>query len=281
MQTLSGPILLATDLSTRCDRALDRAVQLAQQRQTSLIVLHVMEPHALASLAVRRPTADHMAQAERRLARDLAGVDVKTTVLLQAGDPVERLLQAAEEHGCAMIVAGVARDETLGRLLLGTTVEKLARHAHQPVLVVKNRVRHPYRNAVVASDFSEGSRHALRAALNLLPADALTLVHAFDLPSKGKDESTARGFQRTAQEAAADFMAATPELQGGVKLHVQVAAGLPERVLASYVQQSDCELLVTGTQGMTGILRTALGSVAESLLEQVPCDVMIVRHPGG
>jgi hypothetical protein len=32
-------------------------------------------------------------------------------------------------------VTGVARDETLGRVLLGTTIEKLVRNANVPVLV--------------------------------------------------------------------------------------------------------------------------------------------------
>ena len=47
---MSGParkILLATDLSARCDRALYRAAMLAKQWQSSLIVLHVVEDRRL------------------------------------------------------------------------------------------------------------------------------------------------------------------------------------------------------------------------------------------
>ena len=43
---MSGPpkkILLATDLSPRCDRALDRAVLLAELWQAKLIILNVLE----------------------------------------------------------------------------------------------------------------------------------------------------------------------------------------------------------------------------------------------
>ena len=35
--------------------------------------------------------------------------------------------------------------------------------------------------------------------------------------------------------------------------------------------------MVTGTHGRTGLLRTAIGSVAERLLEALPSDVLIVR----
>jgi nucleotide-binding universal stress UspA family protein len=277
MLTLSGPVLLATDLSARCDRALDRAVHLARQLGTSVLALHVVESHARTLLNHHCGDTERLARAQRRLQLDLEGIDVPVRALVQVGDPVKLLRKAADDHGCSIIVAGVARDETLGRILLGTTVEKLVRGALQPVLVVRRRALQPYRTAVVASDFSRGSRHALRVALKLLPASALTLFHAFDLPAKA-DASSAKGFQRTAQEAAIEFMDATPELHGGAKPRVEVAAGIPERVLVAYAEQTGCELLVTGTHGVTGLLRTSMGSVADALLEKAPCDVLVVRQ---
>ena len=39
-------ILLATDLSSRCDRALDRAADLAKRWRARLVVLTVLEPDA-------------------------------------------------------------------------------------------------------------------------------------------------------------------------------------------------------------------------------------------
>jgi hypothetical protein len=39
-------ILLATDLSCRCDRAMDRAVALATEWQAQLVVLHVLQEPA-------------------------------------------------------------------------------------------------------------------------------------------------------------------------------------------------------------------------------------------
>lgn len=288
MSKQTGPILLATDLSARGDRALDRALQLAKERGTQLIVLHVMESHGgtarLTTPVWRRLSADHKALAERELAEDLAASGVSTEVVVVSGDPLVRILETADAYGCSLIVTGTARDETLGRLLLGNTVEKLARQARQPVLVVKNRPRRPYRDVLVATDFSAGSRQALRAALYLVPEADLTLFHAYDVPFQGKnvpDEAVTRNFYKAAEQNSREFLAETPELAERARPKVVLECGQPETVLSEYSFNHRSDLVVTGTHGRTGILRTAIGSVAERLLESLPSDVLIVRLAAG
>ncbi|HEY9274405.1 MULTISPECIES: universal stress protein [Achromobacter] len=287
MTQQTGPILLATDLSARGDRALDRALQLAKELGTKLIVLHVMESHAtsarLTTPVWRRLSTDHKALAERELAEDLAAADVPTEVVVVSGDPLVRIMETADSYGCSLIVTGTARDETLGRLLLGTTVEKLARQARQPVLVVKTRPRRPYRDVLVATDFSAGSRQALRAALQLVPNADLTLFHSYDVPFQGKkapDDAITRSFYHAAEQSAQEFIAETPELAQVAAPKVVLECGQPETVLSEYSFNHRSDLVVTGTHGRTGILRTAIGSVAERLLESLPSDVLIVRLLG-
>lgn len=283
MTQQTGPILLATDLSARGDRALDRALQLTKELNTKLIVLHVMESHAtparLTTPVWRRLSTDHKALAERELAEDLAAADVPSEVVVVSGDPLSRIMETADSFGCSLIVTGIARDETLGRLLLGTTVEKLARQARQPVLVVKTRPRKPYRDVLVATDFSPGSRQALRAALQLVPNADLTLFHAYDVPFQGKtvpDDAITRSFYKGAEQSAREFTAETPELAGKTP-RIVLEAGQPETVLSEFSFNHRSDLVVTGTHGRTGILRTAIGSVAERLLESLPSDVLIDR----
>lgn len=185
----------------------------------------------------RRLSADHKALAERELAEDLAASGVSTEVVVVSGDPLARILETADAYGCSLIVTGTARDETLGRLLLGTTVEKLARQARQPVLVVKNRPRRPYRDVLVATDFSAGSRQALRAALYLVPKADLTLFHAYDVPFQGKnvpDEAVTRNFYKAAEQNSKEFLAETPELAERARPKVVLECGQPETVLSEY-----------------------------------------------
>ena len=204
-------------------------------------------------------------------------------MVVVSGDPLARILETADAYGCSLIVTGTARDETLGRLLLGTTVEKLARQARQPVLVVKNRPRRPYRDVLVATD-SRPARGRLRAALYLVPEADLTLFHAYDVPFQGKnvpDEAVTRNFYKAAEQNSREFLAETPELAERARPKVVLECGQPETVLSEYSFNHRSDLVVTGTHGRTGILRTAIGSVAERLLESLPSDVLIVRLAAG
>ncbi|OZI40615.1 universal stress protein [Bordetella genomosp. 1] len=281
-----GTLLLATDLSARSDRALDRALLLARQHQTRLVALHVMEPPpatALTTPAWKRLTPDHKALAEQRLADDLAEAGVPTQALVVRGHPVDAILDTATRESASLIVTGIARETTLGRLLLGTTVERLARVARQPVLVVKARPRKPYQDVVIATDFSEGSRQALRAALAVAPGARLTLFHAYAVPPEADAlpaEVIAEHLRRDALLKAESFVRDTPELAGHARPEIVIQAGQPETLLSPFVFERRCDLVVTGTHGLTGILRTAIGSVAEKLLEALPCDVLIVRQHG-
>ncbi|MGE8642577.1 MAG: universal stress protein, partial [Achromobacter sp.] len=251
MTQQTGPILLATDLSARGDRALDRALQLTKALNTKLIVLHVMESHStsarLTTPVWRRLSSDHKALAERELAEDLAAADVPSEVVVVSGDPLSHIMETADSFGCSLIVTGTARDETLGRLLLGTTVEKLARQARQPVLVVKTRPRKPYHDVLVATDFSPGSRQALRAALRLVPDANLTLFHAYDVPFQGKtvpDDAITRSFYKGAEQSAREFTADTPEL-AGLTPNIVLEPGQPETVLSEYSFNHRSDLVVT------------------------------------
>ena len=78
-----------------------------------------------------------------------------------------------------------------------------------------------------------------------------------------------------------EFLAETPELAERARPKVVLECGQPETVLSEYSFNHRSDLVVTGTHGRTGILRTAIGSVAERLLESLPSDVLIVRLAAG
>src|SRR5690606_15757789 len=124
-------ILLATDLSSRGDRALDRAAQLAKDWKAELLVLHVLDPSEgfierrhLDDLPSWRRPPDRRGLAEARVRRDLPEAFGPALVRVEEGDPVAVIDEVAKAEGCDLIITGVARDETLGRAFLGATVDR-------------------------------------------------------------------------------------------------------------------------------------------------------------
>ena len=128
-------ILLATDLSCRGDRPLDRAADLAERWNARLVVLTVLEAGAQSWLdweatedlpSWRRPP-DRESVARAQLIRDLPPTLRDVEVMVRDGDPPTVIAETAREIGAELVVTGVARDEPLGRQHLGATVERLVR----------------------------------------------------------------------------------------------------------------------------------------------------------
>lgn len=283
--TVPYRVLLATDLSPRCDRALDRAAQLTGEWRGELIALNVLDPTGSPDQALAWASgADGeqlMRVARQQLARDLAAVNVPASLLIVRRNNVAAAIrETAASTQASLVATAVSCNETLGRLLLGSTVEQLARSLTLPLLVVRNRVRGPYRRIVVATDFSESSRHALLVAAQRFPGRELTLYHAHALPMAGStNASSSPGIcVAMAETAYASFMTAT-DLPEGVKVRPVIECGAIETMLTRYVREQDIDLVVMGSHGLSGIMSLLLGSTAAKLLDWLPCDTLLVHEP--
>ncbi|WP_224197574.1 universal stress protein [Nannocystis pusilla] len=278
-------ILLATDLSCRSDRALDRATILATEWGARLVVVHALqEPSGREDLPSWRRRADPRQLAWQRVQQDLRDADkLDVQIVVEREEPAALVLATAERFGCELLVTGAAREETLGRILLGTTVEQLLNKSAAPVLVVKRRPRGPYRDVVVATDFSEGSRRALEVALELLPAAQISLFHAFDVPLRGLMNDPAAASEAWSNEAATAsqaFLAATPKVAASRRfIATQCESGPVTSLLAELLETRDIDLVAMGTEGRGYLAGRLLGSVALTLLNTLPVDMLVARRP--
>lgn len=281
-------ILLATDLSSRCDRALDRAAWLAKLWSARLVVLNVLEPETewtgggrnLDLPSWRRPP-DRETVAAAQVRRDL-GEDFRSAeTRVVEGSPAVAIDAVAREVEADLIVTGVARDETLGRYFLGSTVERLARQTPLPLLIVKSRFR-PYGEVLVATDFSASSQHALTAAARFFPRTPLTLLHAWEIPFPGFLDKSAFRRQWTAMEkrGCEAFVARSPLSEDQRRdLQVLLEHGSAEMIVRAYMRDKGVNLVVVGTHGQSGLFDVRLGGTAKRILDSSPGDVLLVREP--
>lgn len=281
-------ILLATDLSARCDRALDRAVELAHAWNARLFVLHVLEPSVdpySLRLEQRLPSwqrpLDATALVEEQIRRDMSPLDVKFSVIVDKGEPADVIMHAARSHACDLIVTGLARDETLGRFLIGGTVERLLRRSNVPLLIVRGRARSHYTRIVVGTDFSDCSRHALETALEFFPEQQLTIFHAYDAPLAGLVDNPGTlqsAYGKMAAEICNDFLNSvdiSSERRAAIRQLVE--PGSPRRLIHQYVRDRGVELVVLGTHGHGTLVDMLLGSTTREILNSLPCDALVVR----
>ncbi|GGX78492.1 universal stress protein [Pseudoduganella dura] len=276
-------LLLATDLSPRCDRPLDRARQLAAEWRADLTVLVVQQgpstPEDVSSwLDGSGPgqAFHHAARAE--LAEEFAGTSVTPALQVVEGDVTDGILGAAATLGDAVVVIGASPDVPFEQVILGSTAGRLVQDLAQPLLVVRQRTRGSYARVLVANDFSDASRRALDTALRLFPGRGITLYHvledsAADAPPDAAQASLAQG------ERFLDGCA----LAAGVRerIHIAVGHGLVTESITRHVIEDGIRLVVLGVHPQSTVARVFMGSTSEDLLQHLPCDTLLVRATEG
>ncbi|WP_159715761.1 universal stress protein [Geminicoccus flavidas] len=275
-------ILVASDLSPRSDRATDRAIALAEAWGTRLVAVHALPPESKV-LPGGSGSPHPEVTARRRLAAEFAVLGDRAILVVADGRPAEVVARYAKEQDCGLIVTGVAREETIGRMFLGDTVDDILRRSTSPVLVVKNRPRGDYRTLVLATDFSDRSRLALDTALALFQPERLVLFHGYSTPLAGitGDPASYRrqygdGVVRKDCEAFVAKLDLPERLRNGLDMVLQ--DGFPGQLLAEYVETHPADLVVVGARGQSPLREIVLGSTAKEILATVCCDTLVVRR---
>lgn len=143
---------------------------------------------------------------------------------------------------------------------------------------------------IVGYDFSELSLNALQTAARMLSQQGggrLVVAHVHQLGTgvdgSGIDLATlAPGQLEHAYIADARRQLAEELAQvvlERVTIEPRVIAGRPAPVLCALAHAEHADLIVVGSHGRRGIDRLFIGSVAESILRQAICPVLVVKAP--
>lgn len=277
-------ILMATDLSARSDRALERAVRLARSHSADLTIVHVIDGHLPVSLADEQAiAAKETIRAHLQSMSEHEGSGISIAVVF--GRAHVEILALGEKVDADLIVVGAHREDSFMDLFRGTTVERVIRAANVPVLFVRERISKPYQRIMVGVDFSVYSKRAVEFARLLVPQGVFHLVHAYDVPFRGflygrdgQNEARKRdqiGFEKTVERKMTAFLA---DLEvRAPKFERVLQEGSPQEVLHYQIGRVKPDLLVIGTHGLTGVAHAFLGSVAEDMLRNPLCDVLAVK----
>jgi nucleotide-binding universal stress UspA family protein len=286
-------ILAATDFSANAAHAEARAAFVCRElgrENFHLLNVHAGAIDALLGFGWQQPEASlrdaqlHQALAKLEMAQERVRncCAISCEVEARTGDVVSEILDFADDRRVDLITVGNSSRNCMEKLL-GTTPFKLMRRASQPVLLARTAPARGYQSVLVPVDFSATSQEAARLALEIAPRAHITFLHVYSVWAEDKmkladvDEqliSAYRGkYEAQARAALNQFI---EKLGCGRRLVSRaVKAGLPVPEIASHAARMQPDLIVLGRQGGSRAEEYLLGNVAQRVINDTRCDVLV------
>jgi nucleotide-binding universal stress UspA family protein len=130
-----------------------------------------------------------------------------------------------------------------------------------------------------ATDFSTYSNQAYFHAVALAAHHraSLTVLYVY-VP--GADASAAGNGAAERQHWQGQLEQIRP-LDPNIPVHHVLLQGDPAAEIVRFTRDAGINLIVMGTHGRTGVERLLMGSVAEKVMRDAPCSVLVVKLPKG
>jgi nucleotide-binding universal stress UspA family protein len=132
-----------------------------------------------------------------------------------------------------------------------------------------------FANILHPTDFSEPSQAACEKAVELARqcGAKLTVLHVYANPLM------AEGFAYV-PDPRPEFeqrLSTVANVELPIAVERALRVGVPAEQIVEFAREHNCDLVVMGTHGRTGLSHLLVGSVAEHVVRHAPCPVMVVR----
>jgi len=143
-----------------------------------------------------------------------------------------------------------------------------------------------FETLLVPIDFSEHSREALDTAIQIahLFGSTIHLLHCYHIQTAGVSPYgivLPAGYYADIRDAAEKRLNDWYEKVSaeGIKVESRLSADSPSLAINLAAEETNADLIVMGTRGLSGLKHAMLGSVAERVVRLAPCPVLTVKHP--
>lgn len=280
---MTNRVVAGVDLSPIGRRVAERARLLADLHELPLHLVSVNESSSDAFLddGLGRILAQHY---QRNLVDVAKWIGARATVPItyQAirGSIGWELVREAKK--AAIVVVGTSAVDVER---CGPIARRVAIMSSGDVLVVRRQPRNTYRKVLAAVDFSVHSETAVEAALRWCPQAELSAI--FSLPDRWDTALVESGLFEVEVEAARSqrLRKAVERMEEYVarwpgKVKPLVVDGSPATSIDEVVRRRGVDLVVVANRGAGATKMILLGTVADGVLETMPCDVLVARVPG-
>jgi nucleotide-binding universal stress UspA family protein len=274
-------ILVCTDGSPDSEGAVTAALNLAKTTGSTVFLLEVIfylagyelqSPDTLAPPMVNL----ELMQAQETAARERLeawkteaareGITLEPRVRT-GSSAYEGILEETGESQPDLIIMGRHGYTGLTRLLMGSVTARVIGHSPVSVLVVPQGVPLDFKRLLVASDGSPFSEAAWTEALSLAKTMGSALI-GVAVATSDRDVPLVTKVVRGLEAEAS---------QQGIALDTMIPVGRPEAGIVKAADFKGASLIIVGSHGRTGLKRLLMGSVAERVIGDAKCPVLVVK----
>jgi nucleotide-binding universal stress UspA family protein len=272
-------IAVATDLSKAASSALRYAQAIARQHESTLVIVHVIDPvgYAFPSGIPDVLAADQAAREElRRIEEDTRQQGIEVHSVIESGIICECILQTLLDDRVDLLVLGTRAKTEAGRVALGTVARQLLAKTPCSILTVSPDAdaslpwAGQWRRVLAATDFSAASLAALSLAQSIVHQQLLVLHAA----RRNNEHTCSHCLERLR------FLAPFNESHTVPVNHV-VESGDAGDLIAKHARNLDADLVVLGSPNKELSAEDLLTSTILHVVSQVSCPVLCVPSTRG
>lgn len=296
-QTAFKSIIVPIDFSDTSIKALDYALAIAEEFGSQIHLVHVLEFPAVFNSTSQPSYANWDNEAKKSATIRLAElVEEKIDELISVNSEVrfgrayQAVCETAKEQKADLIVIGTHGFTGLKHLLLGSTAERVIRHAPCSVLVVRKQISRYVeailkpKNILVPTDFSKPAEQAFRLAIAFAKQYQAKIHLLYIVPAHYAigDYDVMDYAMLAAEEKKIGQKKLATLSKGLLTKKISVATrlrhGRPAVEINEAAAELECDVIVISTHGLTGWKHVLLGSVTEEVVRHASCPVLVVRN---
>lgn len=227
---------------------------------------------------------------EQEVTLQSQGYSVKSHIL--EGDVANEILALAESEGSDLIAMSTHGRSGFSRLALGSISERVLQNTRTPLLLVREssalQTSAPLKQLLTPLDGSNLAEKALPVAAEMAHQTGaeltlLRVIQALDEHNKRllfKSDAEAEESMQQWKTLSSRYLEqmAYSVYREGLKVHSEMLIGDPDKIICETAESLPADLIVMSTHGRSGVDRWVYGSVANKVLRNASCPVLLVRN---
>lgn len=275
-------VLWAVDFNQGHDVSTEKFEKIYKQFGNDIVILNVLDPKLRAtsfSKLIENSIAVELNKLRKRF-NHIEGLNIKTMV--RYGSVADTIIEISENENVNAVFVNQGSGEDYRKL--GVNAVELLQNSNKPVVIISEEDKSEANGILVAVDFSDPSKTALKNAIIHAKESNLALkVISVFAPIVDVSPRLLLSYTEINKENEKFFENFNKEFDSfleevdflGLQYEKVVVRGDVASEIANQAKKAD--ILYMGSTGRSGLKRVFLGSIAEKVAQMVPADMVITK----